>query len=99
MNHYINKIQNKERPVLDSVYPTESEQMEEEMFLGLRMNQGVSRKRFEQKFNKTIDDVYNDTIKDLKQRELINDTGGYISLTERGKVIGNLVFESFLLNV
>lgn len=99
VNHYINKIQNKERPVLDSVYPTESEQMEEEMFLGLRMNQGVSRKRFEQKFNKTIDDVYNDTIKDLKQRELINDTGEYISLTERGKVIGNLVFESFLLNV
>ena len=47
VNHYINKIQNKERPVLDSVYPTESEQMEEEMFLGLRMNQGVSIKRFE----------------------------------------------------
>ena len=54
MNHYINKIQNKERPVLDSVYPTESEQMEEEMFLGLRMNQGVSRKRFEQNLIKQL---------------------------------------------
>ena len=99
VNHYIKKIQNNERPILDSVYPTESEQMEEEMFLGLRMNQGVSRKRFNQKFNKTIDDVYDEAIKDLKQRELIYDTGDYISLTERGKVIGNLVFEAFLLNV
>ena len=99
VNHYIKKIQNNERPILDSVYPTESEQMEEEMFLGLRMNQGVSRKRFNQKFNKTIDDVYDEAIKDLKQRKLIYDTGDYISLTERGKVIGNLVFEAFLLNV
>ncbi|MGI2287850.1 radical SAM family heme chaperone HemW [Staphylococcus cohnii] len=99
VNHYIKKIQNNERPILDAVYPTESEQMEEEMFLGLRMNQGVSRKRFNQKFNKTIDDVYDEAIKDLKQRKLIYDTGDYISLTERGKVIGNLVFEAFLLNV
>src|SRR5699024_6779226 len=99
VNHYIKKIQNNERPILDAVYPTESEQMEEEMFLGLRMNQGVSRKQFNQKINITIDDVYDESIKDLKQIELIYDTGDYISLTERGKVIGNLVFEAFLLNV
>lgn len=99
VNHYIEKIQNNERPILDSTYPTENEQMEEEMFLGLRMNQGVNRERFYQKFNKTVDDVYSEAIQDLLQRELILDNGGYISLTERGKVIGNLVFESFLLNV
>src|SRR5699024_4816257 len=46
VNHYIKKIQNNERPILDSTYPTENEQMEEEMFLGLRMNQGVNRERF-----------------------------------------------------
>ena len=63
------------------------------------MNQGVNRERFYQKFNKTVDDVYSEAIQDLLQRELILDNGGYISLTERGKVIGNLVFESFLLNV
>jgi len=57
--------------------------MEEEMFLGLRMNQGVNRERFYQKFNKTVDDVYSEAIQDLLQRELILDNGGYISLTER----------------
>ncbi|MGO3049354.1 coproporphyrinogen III oxidase [Staphylococcus casei] len=99
VNHYIKKIQNKERPILDSTFPTLSEQMEEEMFLGLRMNQGVNKSRFQQKFNTSIDDIFGTVINDLIERELIIEQEGYISMTERGKVIGNVVFESFLLNV
>jgi len=98
VNHYIKKIQNNERPILESTFPTKSEQMEEEMFLGLRMNQGVSKKRFYEKFNQSIEEVYGQTILDLKQRELINDQQGYLMMTERGKVIGNYIFEAFLLN-
>ncbi|MDH9159938.1 radical SAM family heme chaperone HemW [Staphylococcus succinus] len=99
VNHYIKKIQNKERPILDSTFPTLSEQMEEEMFLGLRMNQGVNKSRFQQKFNTSIDNIFGTVINDLIERELIIEQEGYISMTERGKVIGNVVFESFLLNV
>ncbi|PTJ15575.1 oxygen-independent coproporphyrinogen III oxidase [Staphylococcus succinus] len=99
VNHYIKKIQNKERPILDSTFPTLSEQMEEEMFLGLRMNQGVNKSRLQQKFNTSIDNIFGTVINDLIERELIIEQEGYISMTERGKVIGNVVFESFLLNV
>ncbi|MEE5756307.1 oxygen-independent coproporphyrinogen III oxidase, partial [Streptococcus pneumoniae] len=90
---------NNERPLLESTRPTKNEQMEEEMFLGLRMNQGVNKARFKEKFDLSIDEVYGTTIEDLLKRELIVDNQGFISMTERGKVIGNLVFESFLLNV
>ena len=33
----------KEKPILSETSPTYNERMEEEMFLGLRMNQGVSK--------------------------------------------------------
>ncbi|MDN6670870.1 MAG: coproporphyrinogen III oxidase, partial [Staphylococcus equorum] len=82
-----------------STFPTETEQMEEEMFLGLRMNIGVDKDKFSQKFGKTLEEVYGQTIEDLIQRELLIDQNGHITMTERGKVIGNIVFEAFLLNV
>ncbi|MGW4294839.1 hypothetical protein ACWEH1_17525 [Micromonospora chersina] len=47
---------------------------------------------------KLIDEVFGETIKDLRCRGLIKEEGEFISLTERGKVIGNEVFEAFLLN-
>ena len=65
------------------------------MFLGLRMNQGVSKSRFKKKFNKLIDEVFVETIKDLRCRGLIKEEGEFISLTERGKVIGNEVLKHF----
>ncbi|CAM3075215.1 radical SAM family heme chaperone HemW [Staphylococcus argensis] len=99
VNHYIKKIQAKERPVLHSTRPTLQEQMEEEMFLGLRMNRGVSMKRFEEKFDQSIDQIYGQTLNQLVSDGLIVINRVYISLTERGKVIGNEVFEAFLLSV
>ncbi|PTI51053.1 coproporphyrinogen III oxidase, partial [Staphylococcus xylosus] len=99
VNHYIKKINNNERPILQSTYPTKSEQMEEEMFLGLRMNKGVSKNRFFEKFDQTVEQVYEQALKDLTQKGLIVEQGDYISMTDRGKVVGNLVFEAFLLNV
>ena len=68
------------------------------MFLGLRLNCGVNKNKFNEKFNTTIDRIFGQTIIELKNRKLIEETQDYIYLTERGKVIGNEVFEAFLLN-
>lgn len=43
-------------------------QMEEFMFLGLRMNEGVTREAFERAFGISIDAIYKDTIDSLKNR-------------------------------
>lgn len=98
VQHYINAINKNQRPILSSNFPTYEERMEEEMFLGLRMNEGVSRERFALKFDQSLDNVFGQTINELKEKKLLQEHEGYISLTERGKVIGNEVFEAFLLN-
>ena len=66
------------------------------MFLGLRMNKGVSKQRFNEKFDQPIEQVYGQTIKDLISKDLLFEKDGYIAMTERGKVIGNTVLSLFI---
>lgn len=99
VNHYIKMMEEGERPLLHSTWPTKSEQMEEEMFLGLRMNKGVNKHHFKNKFNVDIDEIFGQTLSSLIDRQLLSYYNGNYMLTERGKVIGNEVFEAFLLNV
>lgn len=76
---------------------TVENQMEETMFLGLRMMKGVSVSGFEQKFGRTMKSVYGDVIDRLKQEQLIVEDGDDIRLTERGIDISNYVMSEFLL--
>ncbi|EHJ06840.1 radical SAM family heme chaperone HemW [Staphylococcus simiae] len=98
VNHYIKAIKNDGKAILTSNVPTLNEKMEEEMFLGLRMNQGVNGQRFAEKFNQSMDNIFGQTIERLKNNGLLVEEGNFIKLTNRGKVIGNEVFEAFLLN-
>ena len=99
VRHYIDAINKNQRPILTQTEPTFEEKMEEEMFLGLRMNQGVNIERFKYKFGLPIESVFGQTIENLLGRNLLQKQQQNISLTERGKVIGNEVFEAFLLNL
>lgn len=99
VRHYIDAINKNQRPILTQTEPTFEEKMEEEMFLGLRMNQGVNTERFKYKFGLPIESVFGQTIENLLGRNLLQKQQQNISLTERGKVIGNEVFEAFLLNL
>lgn len=71
-------------------------QMEEFMFLGLRMNDGVTREDFERAFGISIDAIYKDTIDSLKKQELLVVKAGHIYLSERGKDVANYVMAQFL---
>ena len=79
------------------------EQMEEYMFLGLRMRKGVSTEGFEQTFGKKIDAVYPGLVKKLTEQGLLYGycdeiTGEhYIALTEFGLDVSNVVMAEFLL--
>lgn len=68
------------------------------MFLGLRMNKGVDKVKFLSKFGTSMDKVFGETINNLKKKNLLYERDNHISLTNRGKIIGNEVFEAFLLN-
>ncbi len=71
VNHYIKAINKESKAILVSNKPSFTERMEEEMFLGLRLNEGVSSSRFKKKFDQSIESVFGQTINNLKEKELI----------------------------
>ncbi len=74
------------------------EQMEEFMFLGLRMMEGVTDLEFVRKFGVRMDSVYGDVIRKLTEKMLLERKGSRIILTQRGIDVSNYVFGQFLLD-
>ncbi|MBR4026931.1 MAG: oxygen-independent coproporphyrinogen III oxidase [Lachnospiraceae bacterium] len=74
------------------------EQMEEFMFLGLRMNCGVSRADFKAQFGISIDAIYKKVLEELHQEGLLERSAGRIYLTEKGQDIANYVMAKFLID-
>ncbi len=72
------------------------EQIEETMFLGLRMMKGVSRKDFFETYHQNIEDIYRDTIASLIQKKLLKTEEQYFRLTEQGIDLANYVMSEFL---
>jgi putative oxygen-independent coproporphyrinogen III oxidase len=96
INKYIETVQETGFPYLEVHHVTVSEQMEEEMFLGLRKTEGVSKQRFLEKFGMSVHDVFGRAIAAEKQKGLLEETQTHIRLTHQGKLLGNEVFQAFI---
>lgn len=72
------------------------EQMEETMFLGLRMKDGVSMEAFEKVFHTPFSAVYGKTILDLKNEGLVQTEDKRLFLTEKGFDLSNYTLAQFL---
>lgn len=83
---------------------SEKEQMEEFMFLGLRMTRGVSSREFFNTFGATIDQIYPGIVEDFCEKGLLErktepETGDIrIALTRFGIDVSNVVMAQFLLS-
>ena len=97
IQHYLKPLREGLLPTVEIETLSRSNQMEEEMFLGLRKKSGVSKQKFETKFKQPIEEIYGSVLDKLIQKELLEDKNGYLLLTEKGLFIGNDVFEEFLL--
>ena len=73
------------------------EQMEEEMFLGLRKKTGVSKARFEEKFGTSFENIYGQVVRDLCHQGLLQIEGQKIRMTKKGLFLGDTVAERFIL--
>ncbi len=73
------------------------EQMEETMFLGLRMTEGIERERFQEEFGISVEEVYGEAVRRLEGLGLLQADGGRIYLTRKGISLSNQVFVEFLL--
>lgn len=76
---------------------TREEEMEEFMFLGLRLTKGVSAAQFERRFGKAVDEVYKDVLRRQQELGLLKKCGERIFLTPRGMDVSNTVMAEFLL--
>ncbi|MDE5940197.1 MAG: radical SAM family heme chaperone HemW [Lachnospiraceae bacterium] len=76
---------------------TTQEQMEEFMFLGLRLTEGVDLQDFQRYFGKTAEEVYGEQISSFEKQGLLKREGRRLRLTPRGVDVSNVVFSAFLL--
>ncbi len=77
---------------------TKKDQIEEFMFLGLRMMKGVSGAEFMRRFDENLWNVYSDVIPKLEAQGLLEEEPPYLRLTDYGIDVSNVVFEQFMLD-
>ncbi|MBR4719494.1 MAG: oxygen-independent coproporphyrinogen III oxidase [Lachnospiraceae bacterium] len=92
---YVNHIPS-EIPFEEKIKLTKRDRMEEFMFLGLRMSEGVSANDFEREFGVSLISQYGREIKKFTDEGLLVKTGERFMLTDRGIDYGNHVFSGFL---
>ncbi|SFG13554.1 oxygen-independent coproporphyrinogen-3 oxidase [Lachnospiraceae bacterium C7] len=72
------------------------EQIEEFMFLGLRMNAGVSRDEFQENFGVPIESTYGSVMDKLKKEGLLKVQAGRVFLTDKGSDLANYCMAQFM---
>jgi oxygen-independent coproporphyrinogen-3 oxidase len=70
--------------------------IEESFFLGLRLNRGVDWEELQEKFGSDLE-PYGKAMVDLLAEKLLEQSGGRIRLTARGRLLSNEVFQKFIL--
>tara|TARA_Y100001935_G_C17303816_1_gene510964 strand:- start:2029 stop:3234 length:1206 start_codon:yes stop_codon:yes gene_type:complete len=74
-----------------------SDEISETMMMGMRLNQGIKLEKFKQKFGKTIYEIFDNEIKKLKNLNLIEINETHIRLSSKGRLLGNEVFQEFII--
>ncbi len=72
--------------------------IEEFMFLGLRLLEGISKHEFVSRFGKDLNDYYGDAIIDLVSQGLLTEDADRLWLTRKGIDVSNHVFANFIFS-
>ena len=96
IRHYLKAVE-EENARINEEHLSLREQMEEEMFLGLRKKTGVSKARFEEKFGTSFENLYGQVVRDLCHQGLLQVEGQQIRMTKKGLFLGDTVAERFIL--
>jgi oxygen-independent coproporphyrinogen-3 oxidase len=95
---YVHRVQRGEQAVAAREHIGRATEMSETVILGLRLCQGVSFAEFQVRFGLPLDQVFGEALGELVQLGLLEMDCGAIRLTPRGRLLGNEVFERFLLD-
>ncbi|MFX0110412.1 radical SAM family heme chaperone HemW [Bacillus pumilus] len=96
VKHYLELIEQTGFPYKETHQVTKAEQIEEEMFLGLRKIEGVKSADFQAKYGASPEALFPSVLEELEEKGLIVKDDIGIRLTRKGKLLGNEVFQAFL---
>jgi len=97
IEEYITKI-NKGENVIDEIHINDiNDDMEEFVFMGLRMIEGIKINEFKERFNKDIYEVYGEIIEKNIKKELLICSSEKLFLSPKGIEISNYVMSDFIL--
>ncbi|GLJ02074.1 coproporphyrinogen III oxidase [Bacillus sp. Nf3] len=96
VKHYLELIDQTGFPYKETHEVTKAEQIEEEMFLGLRKIEGVKSADFQAKYGTAPEALFPTVLEELEEKGLIVKDDIGIRLTRKGKLLGNEVFQAFL---
>jgi oxygen-independent coproporphyrinogen-3 oxidase len=96
IDDYIATARSGARPVADTTPLDAADLRAETMFMGLRLNSGVSEAHFAERCGISLDEAYGSVLNELLELHLIERNAGRVLLTERGRMLGNRVFERFV---
>ena len=94
---YIEKIDNNKDVIEDIHINDIKDDMEEFMFMGLRMMEGINLQEFKEKFRKDVWDIYNDAIKNNVKKGLLVIDSEKLYLSSKGIELSNYVMSDFIL--
>ncbi len=99
INTYIELLQKGDLPIVESHLLSKEEKIEEEMFLGLRLLEGINLKTISHKYEIDVEVLYQQALKKLIAAGDLERIGSQIRLTRQGLLMANNVFEQFLLSI
>jgi putative oxygen-independent coproporphyrinogen III oxidase len=96
LKQYMNLIEEHGFPYIEEHPVPITEKMEEEMFMGLRKQEGVSDQDFINRYGRSLFDVYREPIQRMIQKGWLETLDGRLFLTKDGRPLGNEVFQEFI---
>lgn len=97
VKEYIEKINNNEDVIDEITVNTKEDSMEEFVFMGLRMIEGISLDEFNERFGIDIYSIYKDVIDKNIKSKLLTLENKKLRLTDKGIELSNSVMSDFII--
>ena len=94
---YIMKCLKNRNVIEENESVSQEQEIADTLILGLRLTDGIQRRSFRKRFDLEPEQAYDCQIQKLKNLGLLETDSAGLRLTDRGRLLGNEVFEHFLV--
>ena len=94
---YIRSMDEKSTAAVRDHINLRDEDIEEYIFMGMRLQKGIDKNKFFERFQVSLDSIYGDQIKKYVKEGLLLDSPSNLRFTEKGIEFSNHVLSDFLL--